>query len=74
MDAGGDKLDCVRIDKHPVRFAEEVAKAPPGSDVVIEASYGWYWAVDLLQDMGYRVHLAHPGATMGQAPGQERRA
>jgi transposase len=28
--------------------------------VVIEATYGWYWAVDLLQDAGFRVHLAHP--------------
>jgi len=28
--------------------------------VVIEATYGWYWAVDLLQADGHRVHLAHP--------------
>jgi transposase len=37
-----------------------VSKVAPGSDVVVEATYGWYWAVDLLQDMGYVVHLAHP--------------
>jgi transposase len=43
-----------------MRFAEEVAKAPAGSDVVIEATYGWYWAADLLRDMGFVVHLAHP--------------
>ena len=60
MDAAGEKLDCVRIDNDPVRFAEEVANATPGSDVVIEATYGWYWAADLLRDMGYSVHLAHP--------------
>jgi transposase len=60
MDAAGEKLECVRIDNEPLRFAEEVAKAPAGSDVVIEATYGWYWAVDLLRDMGYVVHLAHP--------------
>jgi transposase len=29
------------------------------ADVVIEATYGWYWA-DLLQADGHRVHLAHP--------------
>jgi transposase len=28
--------------------------------VVVEATYGWYWAVDLLEDAGFRVHLAHP--------------
>ena len=28
--------------------------------MVIEATYGWYWAVDLLRDAGFWVHLAHP--------------
>ena len=54
------KIDCVRIDNDPVEFAKEVSKAPKGSDVVIEATYGWYWAVDLLQDLGYEVHLSNP--------------
>lgn len=31
-----------------------------GTEVVIEAFYGWYWAVDAPQDMGGQVHLAHP--------------
>jgi transposase len=67
MNAAGEKLDCVRIDSVPARFAEEVARAPLGSDVVIEATYGWYWAADLLRDMGYVVHLAHPrGNDWGQ--------
>jgi hypothetical protein len=30
--------------------------------VVIEATYGWYWVVDLLQELGARVHLANPKA------------
>src|SRR5947209_17289518 len=67
MDAAGEKLECVRIDNEPMRFAAEVSKAPPGSDVVIEATYGWYWAVDLLTELGYRVHLSHPrGNDWGQ--------
>jgi transposase len=28
--------------------------------VVLEATYGWYWAVDALQAVGAGVHLAHP--------------
>jgi transposase len=28
--------------------------------VVIEATYGWYWAVDVLEAAGAEVHLAHP--------------
>ena len=30
--------------------------------MVIEATYGWYWAVDLLQELGAVVHLANPRA------------
>ena len=28
--------------------------------MVLEATYGWYWAVDTLQEAGAQVHLAHP--------------
>jgi len=37
-----------------------VSAAPVGSDVIVEATYGWYWAADLLKEMGYEVHLANP--------------
>ena len=60
MDEAGEKIDCVRVDNDPVEFAGKVGEAPVGSDVVIEATYGWYWAVDLLKEMGYDVHLANP--------------
>src|SRR3954447_12703890 len=60
MDAAGAKLSCVRIANDPVRMLEEVSKAGDDAEVVIEATYGWYWAVDLLQDHGFSVHLAHP--------------
>ncbi len=30
--------------------------------VVVESTYNWYWLVDLLQENGYRVHLANPAA------------
>ena len=46
----------------PVALAAAVAAAGPEPEVVIEATYGWYWAVDLLQSMGARVHLANPKA------------
>jgi transposase len=28
--------------------------------VVLEATYGWYWAADVLAELGASVHLAHP--------------
>jgi len=35
--------------------------------VVLEATYGWYWAADLLQEHGATVHLAHPLGVKGFA-------
>ena len=60
MNSAGEKLSCVRIANEPLRLLEEVSKAGDDAEVVIEATYGWYWAVDLLQDNGFSVHLAHP--------------
>jgi transposase len=60
MTAEGEKVSCVRIANDPVALSLAVADAGGDADVVIEATYGWYWAVDLLQADGHRVHLAHP--------------
>jgi transposase len=37
-----------------------MARAGESPEVVLEATYGWYWAVDALRDLGAQVHLAHP--------------
>jgi transposase len=60
MNAEGEKLSCVRLPNDPVEVASEMAKAGESPEVVIEATYGWYWLVDLLQEHGANVHLAHP--------------
>jgi transposase len=60
MDADGEKRECVRIANDPLTLLEAVGAAGSDAEVVIEATYGWYWAVDLLQEAGFRVHLAHP--------------
>jgi len=60
MTEDGQRLDAVRIDNDPVTLGLEIAKAGEAPEVVLEATYGWYWAVDVLQEAGARVHLAHP--------------
>ena len=60
MTGGGEVLETVRIDNDPVALSLELAKAGPDPEVVLEATYGWYWAADLLQACGAKVHLAHP--------------
>src|SRR5262249_38564777 len=58
--AAGEKLSSVRVANDPWVIAAAVAAAGPSPEVVIEATYGWYWAVDVLRDAGFSVHLAHP--------------
>ena len=67
MTPEGEQLGWVRIDNDPVALGLELAKAGPDPEVVLEATYGWYWAVDLLQATGATVHLAHPLGVKGFA-------
>jgi transposase len=60
MTEAGDRLETVRIVNDPERLAAVMARAGEAPEVVLEATYGWYWAVDALADLGARVHLAHP--------------
>src|SRR5436305_13342074 len=56
-----------RIANDPMRLAEVIGEAGSHPSVVVEATYGWYWAVDLLQELGCDVHLAAPsGLNWGQ--------
>jgi transposase len=67
MTPDGEQLGWVRIENDPVALGLELAKAGPDPEVVLEATYGWYWAVDVLQTAGARVHLAHPLGVKGFA-------
>jgi transposase len=60
MNAEGEMLGCVRIPSQPAELAEAMAEAGEAPEVVLESAYGWYWAADLLQELGAHVHLAHP--------------
>jgi transposase len=59
-DENGERLETVRIDNDPINLANVVAAAGDNPEVVLEATCGWYWAADLLLEMGANVHLAHP--------------
>jgi transposase len=56
----GEVLETVQITNSPLALAEVIARAGESPEVVLEATYGWYWAVDVLQAAGADVHLAHP--------------
>jgi len=60
MTDDGRKLETVRITNSPAALRREIAKAGQHPRLVVEATYGWYWAADVLEKAGAEVHLAHP--------------
>jgi transposase len=60
MTEDGRKLETVRIENSPAALRAVIARAGNNPRVVVEATYGWYWAVDVLEEAGAEVHLAHP--------------
>ncbi|MER5757096.1 IS110 family transposase [Streptomyces sp. NPDC002088] len=65
--ADGTQLSAVRIANDPVALGLQIEQAGSSPDVVVEATYGWYWAIDVLQAAGAEVHLAHPLGVKGFA-------
>ena len=61
----GEQFSAVRIVNDPVALGLQLEQAGSDPEVVLEATYGWYWAVDVLQAGGARVHLAHPLGVKG---------
>ena len=60
MSETGEHLETVRILNDRDVLAEVMSRAGESPEVVLEATYGWYWAADALAELGATVHLAHP--------------
>jgi transposase len=60
MTGDGRKLGTVRIANSPAALRAELARAGENPQVVLEATYCWYWAADTLAAAGAEVHVAHP--------------
>src|SRR6266576_4779750 len=60
MTEDGRRLGTARITNSPAGLRREIAKAGKSPRVVLEGTYGWYWAADTLAAAGAEVHLAHP--------------
>ena len=56
----GHLLEAVQITNSPLALAEVLTRAGEHPEVVLEATYGWYWASDTLAECGASTHLAHP--------------
>jgi len=60
MTMDGRRLETARIGNSPSALRAVLARCGENPLVVLEATYGWYWAADVLEQAGAEVHLAHP--------------
>src|SRR5688572_1255998 len=68
MTPDGERIGpVVRIDSEPFELMRQIASWGEAPEVVLEATYGWYWAADVLAEAGASVHLAHPLGVKGFA-------
>ena len=56
MTEAGEHLETVRISNDPEYLRQVMARVGEAPEVVLEATYGWYWAADTLAELGARVH------------------
>jgi hypothetical protein len=52
MTGDGRKLETARITNSPAELRRQIARAGKSPRVVLEATYGWYWAADTLAAAG----------------------
>ena len=60
IDEQGELSLSRRIVNDRATFLELLAGLEGESRIAVEATYGWEWLVELLEDAGYEIHLAHP--------------
>jgi len=62
-DRTGMKTEGKVYNSDPEALREYLNQFDAPSEVAVEASRGWYWFVDMLQEAGVMVHLANPKQT-----------
>jgi transposase len=60
LDEAGNQVLSRRIVNDPGTFLSLLAEIGGESNIALEATYGWEWLADLLEEAGYELHLAHP--------------
>jgi transposase len=60
IDEEGELRSSARIDNDREALLELLGELEGETQVAVEATYGWEWLAELLEDAGYETHLAHP--------------
>src|SRR5262245_26592501 len=67
LDEQGAQLLSRRIVNDPDTFLELLQGLGDDAEIALEATYGWEWLADLLEEAGYELHLSHPLRTKASA-------
>jgi transposase len=60
VDEQGRKILSRRIENDPATFLELLGEIDGESKIAVEATYGWEWLAELLEEACFELHLAHP--------------
>jgi transposase len=60
IDEHGELVLSRRIVNDRDTFLELLGALEGETRIAVEATYGWEWLAELLEDAGYEMHLAHP--------------
>ena len=60
LDAAGGEQRNRNLPDDPVKLVPVLGVLPPGTPVAFEATYGWVWLVELLEELELEPHLVHP--------------
>lgn len=72
MDEKGEAGVPVRVEHDKRELRKFLRTLPAGAAVAVEASGGWYWFVDALEEAGLKPHLANPLEAKKQMPGRNK--
>jgi transposase len=75
LDSDGEQLLSRRIVNDPETFLDLLQGLGDDAQIALEATYGWEWLADLLEEAGYDLHLSHPLRTkaIAAAPREDGR-
>ncbi len=72
MDERGRTQPPVKVSNDSLELGAYLGKLSPGTPVAVEASGGWYWFVDRLEEAGLDVRLVHPLAAKKRMAGRNK--
>ena len=72
MDERGEAGVPIRIEHAHGELKKFLRTLPPGAPVAVEASGGWYWFVEALEEAGLDPHLVNPVEAKKQMPGRKK--